>query len=150
MASDRGVRPVRLTIADDLRRNRATVFFRFLLALPLMVWLVVWAVGAFVVAVVNWGATLVLGRSPSSLHRFLARFVRYATHAFAYLNLAGGIVWAGAVGAAGWALGAALTGMLQRAAHIEELLGLGVVTALLFTLGWKLALPKVFANRGGK
>jgi len=90
MASDRGVRPVRLTIADDLRRNRATVFFRFLLALPLMVWLVVWAVGAFVVAVVNWGATLVLGRSPSSLHRFLARFVRYATHAFAYLNLAAG------------------------------------------------------------
>jgi hypothetical protein len=90
MASDRGVRPVRLTIADDLRRNRATVFFRFLLALPLVVWLVVWAVGAFVVAVVNWGATLVLGRSPSSLHRFLARFVRYATHAFAYLNLAAG------------------------------------------------------------
>ena len=90
MASDRGVRPVRLTIADDLRRNRVTVFFRFLLALPLMVWLVVWAVGAFVVAVVNWGATLVLGRSPSSLHRFLARFVRYATHAFAYLNLAAG------------------------------------------------------------
>ena len=46
-----------------------------------------------------------------------------------------GIVWAGAVGAAGWALGAALTGMLQRAAGIEELLGLGVVTALLFTFG---------------
>ena len=74
----------------------------------------------------------------------------YSSTRFAYLNLAGGIVWAGAVGAAGWALGAALTGMLQRAAHIEELLGLGVVMALLFTLGWKLALPKVFANRRGK
>ena len=55
-----------------------------------MVWLVAWAIAAFVVAVVNWVATLVLGRSPSSPHRFLARFVRYATHAFAYLNLAAG------------------------------------------------------------
>ena len=90
MALDPGVRPVRLTIADDLRRNRVTVFFRALLALPLMVLLAAWAVLAFVVAVANWFATLALGRSPSPLHRFLARFVRYATHAIAYLNLAGG------------------------------------------------------------
>jgi len=103
MASDRGVRPVRLTIADDLHRNRATVFFRYLLALPHMVWLLVWAVGAFVVAVVNWVATLVLGRSPSPLHHFLARFVRYATHAFAYLNLAAG-PFPGFLGRPGYAI----------------------------------------------
>ncbi len=90
MASDRGVRPIRLTIADDLRRNRTTVLFRYLLALPLMVWLLAWALVACVVALVNWVATLLLGRSPSPLHRFLARFVRYATHAFAYLNLVAG------------------------------------------------------------
>lgn len=90
MASEHAARPVRLTIADDLRRNRATVFFRALLALPLMVWLAAWAFAAFVVGVANWVVTLALGRSPSPLHRFLARFVRYATHAFAYLNLVGG------------------------------------------------------------
>ncbi|HEY7256981.1 MAG TPA: DUF4389 domain-containing protein [Solirubrobacterales bacterium] len=90
MASDHGFRPVRLTIVDDLRRNRATVFFRALLALPLMVWLAVWAVVALVAGAANWVAALVLGRSPSPLHRFLSRFLRYATHAFAYLNLAAG------------------------------------------------------------
>jgi hypothetical protein len=90
MASAHRDRPVRLTIADDLRRNRVTVFFRALLALPLMVWLAAWGLAALVVGVVNWVAALTLGRSPSALHRFLARFVRYATHAFAYLNLTAG------------------------------------------------------------
>jgi hypothetical protein len=90
MASGSGVRPVRLTIADDLRRNRVTVLFRGLLALPLMIWLAGWALAVLVVGVVNWIATLAIGRSPSALHRFLSRFLRYATHAIAYLNLAGG------------------------------------------------------------
>jgi membrane protein DedA with SNARE-associated domain len=61
----------------------------------------------------------------------------YPSSRFACLNLAGGAAWAAAVGTAGWALGAALTNMLQRAAHVEELLGVGVVTALIFALGWK-------------
>ena len=87
MAPDPVVRPVRLTIADDLRRDRPTVLFRGLFALPLMVWLAAWSVVAFFVALGNWLATLVLGRSPAPLHRFLARFVRYATQSFAYLNL---------------------------------------------------------------
>ena len=52
-----------------------------------MLWLGVWAVAAFFVAIVNWVATLLRGSSPPRLHRFLSRFVRFATHAFAYLNL---------------------------------------------------------------
>jgi Domain of unknown function (DUF4389) len=83
-----GERPVRLTVGDDLKRSRGTVFFRALLALPFMIWLAVWAIGAFFVVVASWLATLVEGRSPDSLHEFLARFVRYATHVYAYLNLA--------------------------------------------------------------
>ena len=80
MADDTGHHPVRLTIADDLKRSRGTVFFRGWLALPLILWLLVWAVGAFLVGFVNWVVTLVLGRSPSPLHRFLASFVRFALH----------------------------------------------------------------------
>lgn len=87
MYQDQGAHPVRLTIDDDLKRSRGTVFFRGWLALPLMLWLGVLAVAAFVVGVVNWVATLVLGRSPGALHGFLSKFVRLATHAFAYLNL---------------------------------------------------------------
>jgi hypothetical protein len=80
--------PIRLTVADDLRRGHGSVFFRAWFALPFLFWLGLWAVVALLVAVVNWVATLVSGRSPQPLHSFLARFVRYATHTYAYLNLA--------------------------------------------------------------
>jgi hypothetical protein len=81
-------RPVRLTLSDDLKRSRGTVFFRAWFALPFMIWLAVWAIGAFFVALVNWVATLVEGKSPEPLHDFLARFVRYSVQVYAYLNLA--------------------------------------------------------------
>lgn len=80
--------PVRLTLADDLARSRGTVFFRLIFALPFLIWLVVWAIGAFFVVLANWVATLFRGEPPASLHSFLARFVRYSTHTYAYLNLA--------------------------------------------------------------
>jgi Domain of unknown function (DUF4389) len=80
--------PVRLVLADDLVRSRGTVFFRLIFALPFLIWLLVWAIGAFFVALANWAATLVRGESPAALHDFLARFVRFATHAYAFLNLA--------------------------------------------------------------
>lgn len=81
-------RPVRLILSDDLKRSRGTVFFRLILALPFIIWLAIWAIGAFFVAFVNWVATLFEGESPAPLHDFLARFVRYATQVYAYLNLA--------------------------------------------------------------
>lgn len=80
--------PIRLLLADDLARSRGTVFFRLVFALPFLIWLVVWAVGAACVALVNWVATLFEGKSPAPLHDFLARFVRYTTQVYAYLNLA--------------------------------------------------------------
>lgn len=80
--------PIRLELSDDLRRSRLTVFFRLLLALPHLVWLALWSIAAFVVALVMWVATLVRGRPPRSLHSFLAAYVRYATHVTAYLYLA--------------------------------------------------------------
>lgn len=78
---------VRLHVKDDLRRSRLTVFFRLLLSLPHLVWLYLWSLPAFVALVVNWFATLIVGRSPMSLHRFLSAYVRYRTHVFAYLSL---------------------------------------------------------------
>jgi hypothetical protein len=86
--SDIGERPVRLLLADDLQRSRGTVFFRVVFALPFLIWLVVWTIAAVCVAFVNWIATLFEGRSPTPLHDFLARYVRYSTQIYAYLNLA--------------------------------------------------------------
>jgi hypothetical protein len=81
-------RPIRLSISDDLRRGRGTVFFRAWFALPFLLWLGIWAIAALFAAIANWVTTLLLGRSPQPLHRFLARFVRYVTHVYAYLTLA--------------------------------------------------------------
>ncbi|HST69133.1 MAG TPA: DUF4389 domain-containing protein [Solirubrobacterales bacterium] len=81
-------RPVRLLLSDDLHRIRITVFFRLFLAIPLLIWLLVWAIGALFVAVANWVVTLIRGMSPASLHGFLARFVRYTTQVYAFVNLA--------------------------------------------------------------
>lgn len=81
-------RPVRLTVSDDLRRGHGSVFFRFWFALPFLLWLSLWGVAAFFVAIVNWFATLIQGSSPPALHGFLARFVRLGVHVHAYLFLA--------------------------------------------------------------
>jgi uncharacterized protein DUF4389 len=81
--------PARIILADDLRRSRVTVFFRLLLAIPHLVWLLLWTVVALLTAFVNWLATLVLGRSPRRLYDFLAAYIRYSTHVWAFVLLAG-------------------------------------------------------------
>jgi len=79
--------PISLSVAGELRRSRLTVFFRLLLALPHLVWLALWGILALLAAIANWFATLVTGRSPASLHAFLARYTRYQAHVYAFLYL---------------------------------------------------------------
>jgi hypothetical protein len=86
--------PIRLEVTDDLERSRLTVFFRLLLALPLLVWIVLWSLAILAVAIVMWLAVLFSRRVPSSLHGFAAAFVRYSTQLFAYLYL-GANPWPG-------------------------------------------------------
>ena len=79
--------PIRLVVNDDLQRNRLTVFFRLILAIPLLLWAVLWGVIALLAWIVNWFATLFMGQSPEGLHNFLATFLRYTTHVRAYALL---------------------------------------------------------------
>jgi hypothetical protein len=81
--------PLRVVVTDDLERPRLAVLFRLLLAIPHLLWLALWSIAAFFVAIAAWVAALVSGRVPSGLHRFLAAFVRYALHVQAYLYLVG-------------------------------------------------------------
>ena len=92
--------PVTLTVADDLRRSRFTVAFRLLLGLPHYVWFVLWTAVALIVIMLNWLATLVLGRPPRPFHRFLAAWIRYSIHLYAFLTLVGN-PFPGFTGAAG-------------------------------------------------
>jgi hypothetical protein len=79
--------PIRLVISDDLQRNRLTVFFRLILVIPHLIWVLLWGIVAVLALVANWFATLVLGRSPEGLHTFLATYLRYQTHVWAYALL---------------------------------------------------------------
>lgn len=79
--------PIALRGRDDLRRSRLTVFFRLPLSFPHLVWLTLWSVLAYLAALVNWVVTLVGGRSPAALHRFLAAYVRYLVSVYAFLYL---------------------------------------------------------------
>jgi hypothetical protein len=79
--------PIRLVVNDDLQRNRLTVCFRLILAIPLLLWATLWLVIAVLATIANWFATLFTGRSPDGLHTFLGTFLRYTTHVRAYLLL---------------------------------------------------------------
>jgi uncharacterized protein DUF4389 len=79
--------PIRVTVADDLGRSRLTVFFRLLLAMPHLVWLILWGIAVFFALIANWFATLFTGTPPRRLHDFLSAYVRYQTHLFAFLQV---------------------------------------------------------------
>jgi Domain of unknown function (DUF4389) len=82
-------RPIRLVVRDEaLHRSRLTVFFRLLLAIPLLIWVTLRGVAAFVVSFVNWLSVLIQAEVPRSLHDFVASYLRYATQVSAYVFLA--------------------------------------------------------------
>jgi hypothetical protein len=79
--------PIGLIVEDDLSRNRLTVFFRLLLAIPQAIWLALWSIGASILVFVAWIIAVITGRVPDSLHGWLARFLRASTHFYAYVLL---------------------------------------------------------------
>jgi hypothetical protein len=79
--------PVRLVVEDDLRRNRLTVFFRLLLAIPHFIWITLWTIAIVFAVIINWLATLVTGTPPGGLHRFICAYIRYSVHLTAYVHL---------------------------------------------------------------
>jgi hypothetical protein len=86
-ATPRARHPIRLVVNDDLQRNRLTVFFRLILAIPHLIWVVIWGIVAVLALIANWFATLFQGQSPEGLHNFLATYLRYQTHVYAYVLL---------------------------------------------------------------
>jgi hypothetical protein len=79
--------PVRISADDDLRRSRLTVFFRLLLWLPHLVWLLLWGTVVFFAVIASWFVTLIGGTPAEALHRFNSAYARYLTHNSAYLYL---------------------------------------------------------------
>ena len=69
------------------QRSRLTAFFRLILAIPLMIWLYIYAIGATVVLVISWLAIVFTGRYPDGLYNFVAGFTRFLTRFTAYVGL---------------------------------------------------------------
>ena len=63
-----------------------------------------WSIAVTLAVIVAWFAALVTGRVPSALHRFLAAYVRYATHVIAFVYVIGR-KFPGFTGRAGWFYG---------------------------------------------
>jgi hypothetical protein len=80
--------PIRLVVTDDLRRTRLTVFFRLLLAIPHFILLALWGIAVFVTTIIAWFAALLTERVPVGVHDFIARYIRYSVHVYAYTTLA--------------------------------------------------------------
>jgi hypothetical protein len=77
-----------MRVEQDLQRNRLTVFFRAVLAIPHLIWLALWGIVVFFLAIANWLATLIKGQSPETLHRYLTAYVNYNVHVYSYLYVA--------------------------------------------------------------
>jgi ABC-type multidrug transport system fused ATPase/permease subunit len=81
------VHPIGLIVTDDLQRNRLTVFFRLLLAIPHFIVVLLWGIVAELAVLVTWFAALFTGRVPDGLHNFIASWLRYSTRVTAYVFL---------------------------------------------------------------
>src|SRR5437660_10696113 len=81
--------PVKLVVEDDLARNRVTVGFRLILAIPHFIFLFFWTIGVALASIGNWVVTLVSGTPPESLHKFACSYIRYLSHLNAYLWMVG-------------------------------------------------------------
>jgi len=67
-------------------RNRLTVFFRLLVAIPWLLFASLWGIAVFFAVIVAWFALVFTGRYPQSLYDFNASFLRF-------INRVNGFTW---------------------------------------------------------
>lgn len=68
-------------------RSRLTAFFRLILAIPLAIWLYVYALVALAAVVIAWFAIVFTARYPRGLYDFIAGFTRFTARFMAYTYL---------------------------------------------------------------
>ena len=68
-------------------RSRSSVFFRFILLIPVVIMGVIWGILAELVAIVAFFAVLVLGRWPKGLLNFIVGVNRFSVRTGAYWSL---------------------------------------------------------------
>ena len=84
---DPGDYPAVLYCARAVERDRVTVFFRAIMAIPQMVVLYFVGIAGFAALAVGWLAVLITGRWPEGLRRFAIGYLRWAVRLSAYMFL---------------------------------------------------------------
>lgn len=79
--------PVGFTADYVEKRSRLTAFFRWLLLIPIFLWLAVYGIAAQLVVMIAWFAIVFTGRYPKGMYRFVADFVQVEIAATAYAYL---------------------------------------------------------------
>lgn len=76
--------PVTFEVDYIERRSRLTTFFRFILLIPLAIWLWLYEIAAAIAILIAWFAIVITGRFPQGLYDFIAGFTRVLARVTAY------------------------------------------------------------------
>ena len=79
--------PIQFDADYELQRNRLTVFFRLLLAIPWIIVLYAWGIIAYLGVLVAWFAMLFTGRYPAGIYGFTSSFLRFSARTGAWIAL---------------------------------------------------------------
>jgi len=79
--------PVTFEVDYAERRSRLSTFFRLILAIPLGIWLYLYAIVASLAVMIAWFAIVISGRYPRGLYDFVAGYTRVLSRATAYIAL---------------------------------------------------------------
>ncbi|MEZ5073578.1 MAG: DUF4389 domain-containing protein [Solirubrobacterales bacterium] len=71
--------PIRFDVDYAEERNRLTVFFRLIVAIPWLIWLSLYGIVALLAAIGAWFAMLFTKRYPEGLYDFVAGYVKLST-----------------------------------------------------------------------
>jgi hypothetical protein len=80
--------PVTYDVDYEIERNRLTVFFRLILAIPWIIFGYVYLFVAFLAAIGSWFAMLFTGRHPEGLYNFIAGYIRFMGRVMGWIALA--------------------------------------------------------------
>ena len=76
--------PIAYEQHPPVERSRLTVFFRFLMVIPHLVWALFYGLAFYVVEVIAWFAILFTGKWPQALYEFSAGYLRFITRVYTY------------------------------------------------------------------
>jgi Domain of unknown function (DUF4389) len=76
--------PVTFSVTYEEQRSRLSTFFRLILAIPILIWVGVYALIASIAVVIAWFVMVVSASYPRSLYDFVAGYLRIQTLAVAY------------------------------------------------------------------